>query len=204
MVICVAQRYYHSSRKKLILAGSKLSHRPSGLGLGLELDEWDSIVAANQAHFGTVGEVIAYFLHQSGSVKRPRLMHVLMQSLLWFGEGCREVIDPMAIVKFTAAMDALTLGKEENGICQLLEERCGLKPQQVFSVSRNMTVRKVVEKVYREGRSRTVHGTNDKLLVDWTEVRYYSEVLARHCLVGSLHWAAMNPSSDDPMKLLGN
>ena len=62
-------------------------------------------------------------------------------------------------------------------------------------------MKQAMAQIYAEGRSRTAHGTNDRLANDWTEMRALAEILTRYALIGCLHWAAENPEVDDPDQL---
>ena len=107
----------------------------------------------------------------------------------------------MAVVKFTSVLDALSCGKEAQGIRMLLTARVGFKEDSIITKSSGLTMKQAVDQLYSGGRSRTVHGTNEKLMHDWEEMRSLAEILARLCLISSMYWAFQNPSEDDPHKL---
>src|SRR5262249_47340392 len=88
-----------------ILSGSRLSHFPHGPYLRAGV--WERMFAKQADHFKITAEILEYFLSITGSVARPKLMNTLGQALLWFHEGCRDTVGLMAIVKFSASMDAL-------------------------------------------------------------------------------------------------
>lgn len=183
---------------KIILAGSKLSHMPHGPWL--KPGEWEKEFAVSRVHFAIAGEISDYFLSSMGNVNRPKLMNTLTQSLLWFHEGCRESVTLMAIVKFSASMDALAGGKKAIGIRRVISARLGIKDEAQIHPD-GPTMKAAIERIYGEGRSRTIHGTNDRLGYDWTVTRGLAEQFARLCLVSCIDWAGQNPTSDDPAKL---
>ena len=184
---------------KITLAGSRLSHMPHGPYL--KPGEWPKMLAKQQAHFKVVGEVLEYWLSPTGKVARPVLMNRLAQALLWFHEACRETVTLMAIVKFTACMDGLSGAKEEKGILQLLDARLGIKAGATIRAD-GPTVQQVIGRIYGEGRSRTVHGTNDNFGFDWSVTAGHAQQFARLCLLSCVDWAATNPGVDDPKQLL--
>jgi hypothetical protein len=181
-----------------VLSGGKLSHRP--YGPHLKAEEWERLFTEAADHFRAIGEIFDYFLSPTGKAARPRLMSSLFQALLWFHEGCRETVTLMAIVKFSAAMDALGGGRKASGICQIMNARLGIKDNELLYPD-GPTMRAAVDRIYSEGRSRTIHGTNDKVGHDWSSVRSLAERLAKMCLVACIDWTAKNLSSDDPALL---
>lgn len=183
---------------KIVLAGMKWSHPPHGPWM--PDGAWEQKLLDYPEHFTAATEVLNYVVHPTGAVARPKLMNALAQSLLWFHEGCRDDTTLMAIVKFSAALDALACGTQENGIRQLLKARLGLEDQSPIRAD-GLTLKKAVHLVYSDARSRTVHGTNDRLAHDWSGVRGLAEQLARYGLMTSLLWGADNPLEDDPEML---
>lgn len=184
---------------KIILAGSKLSHLPHGARLNR--GEWEREARRFAQSFAAAGEVLAFVIHPTGNVARPTLCSMLMQALLWFHEACREEIDAMAVVKFTSSLDALAGGKGEPAIRQVLSARLGWKDGDPIG---DFTVSQAISRIYGEGRSRTVHGTNNKLSTDFSEMRNTAEIISRFALVSCLFWFASNPDIDDPEKIREN
>ena len=132
-----------------------------------------------------------------------------MQAMLWFHEGCREIVDIKAVVSFAACMDVLAGGGGRNSICKLIKCRLGVDSD--AEIHRDgFTAKEVIDQIYDKGRTRFVHGPmknganvwDGKLGHDWSETRSLAEHLARLCLVNSLGWAAENPNTDDPGLLL--
>lgn len=184
---------------KITLAGSQLAHMPHGPYLNP--GEWPKMFAKRKAFFQVVGEILEYWLSPTGKVARPAMMNRLAQALLWFHEACRETVTLMTIVKFTACMDGLSGAKEEKGILQLLDARLGIKAGATIRAD-GPTVKQVIGTIYGEGRSRTVHGTNDKLGYDWSVTAGHAQQFARLCMMSCIDWAAKNPSSNDPNQLM--
>ena len=184
--------------KKIPVAGSKLSHLPHGPHL--KPGDWEKKVEKHKSYFSIVGEVLTYMLSSDGKVARPKLMNTLAQSLLWFHEGCRDGVTLMAIVKFSASMDSLACGRKASGILRVLEARVGMKSESPIRKN-GPSVREAISQIYSDGRSRTIHGTNDKLGNDWTVTRGLAEQFARYCFLGCIDWMANNFTKDDPLEL---
>ena len=170
------------------------SYIPGGV-TWLKEEEWDSLRINFRETFSCGGYIIGYFLGNFDETQRPKVFNVLLQSILWFHEGCREKIDLMAIVKFWSAMEALSGGRNKEGVLNLVEARLTVKDKQRLV--------KEINEIYRDGRSRTVHGTNDKLGYDWSDLRNRAERLARQCLISCLDWTSKHPDAKDP-KLLSS
>ena len=180
---------------KTVLAGSSLSHMPHGPWL--KDGEWETLFAQNSCYFGVVSEILNYVVDPARGQSRPDMLNALAQALLWFHEGCRESVTLMGIVKFTATLDALACGKGSDGIRRLITARLGLQEND-FIRPGGPTMKAVVNQIYSEGRSRTIHGTNPKLGHDWSDTKRLSEQFARLCLLACIEWAAANPKSKDP------
>jgi len=184
---------------KIVLAGSRLSHMPHG-HYWLKDGEWETQFEERKDHFRVVGEVLDYVIDPTGNVARPRMMNALAQALLWFHEACREIVTLMAIVKYSAALDALACGGKCGGIRRLINVRLGISDNQPIRPN-GPTLKQAVDEIYSDGRSRTIHGTNEKLGHDWSGTRGLAEQFARRCLLLCIAWVAQNSASDDPKQL---
>lgn len=185
--------------KNKLLGGSHLSQKPSGPRL--TKNEWQVEYERYKDHFQTVGEILDHAVNPDGSTKRPKMMDAIFQALLWFHEGCRETIPLMAIVKHSSSLDALASGQKTGGIRKLINARLGVQDDQPIRKG-GQTLKQAIEEIYSDGRSRTLHGTNDKLGHDWTETKSLAEQIARLCLLTCIEWAFKNPSCNDPKSLL--
>lgn len=186
------------THKKSVWLSESLHGLPHGPQISAA--EWVAELLVHQPIFDAAGEAIAYFVSATGVVSRPKLMNTLSQALLWFHEGCREQVTLMAIVKFSACLDALAMGNEIEGILQLVTARLGIKRDQPIRKD-GPTLKSAIREIYKDGRSRTVHGTSEWIGHDWSSTRALSEDFSRRCLIMSLAWAARNPTSDDPSQL---
>ncbi len=180
------------------LAGRHLVGMPHGPTISAQ--EWLSQFTAHEDVFAVMGEAITYYLTATGVSSRPKMMSVLAQALLWFHEACREEVDLMAVVKFTATLDALAGGGKSGGIKRVVNARLSIKDQDLIRKD-GPTLKAAIDEIYSDGRSRTIHGTNDKLGHDWSSSRRLAEAFARLCLIMCADWMAKNPLSDDPTAL---
>ena len=185
----------HLRRNLVLLPNAHFGHQmswsylPGGV-TWMQREEWDNLVKEFATIFDCAGEVVNYVTLSRDAVSRPELLNVLFQALLWFHEGCREQVDSMAIVKFCAAMEALSCGRKKRGIVNLVRSRLVIKDEDQFG--------KDLDRIYGDGRSRTVHGTSDKLGHDWSDDRQVAEGLARLCLLSCLQRASECPQLRDP------
>ena len=183
---------------RLVLAGHRLAYLPQGPWL--KNGEWESQFTQNEDYFRLVGEILDYVVDVTGTSARPQLMNTLAQALLWFHEGCRETVTLMAIVKYSAALDALASGRKAGGILRLISAR--LDTQEDATIGKDgSTLKQIINLIYSEGRSRTIHGTNDKFGHDWTGTKRLSEQLTRACLRACIDWTISNPTAEDPKEL---
>ena len=161
---------------------------------------WARILADERNVFEAAGELIEFYLSPTGKVSRPNLMNSLAQALLWFHEGCREQVDLMAIIKFSAVLDALSSGDKAGGIKKLIKARLGTDPNDPIR-SNGQTVKQAIAEIYIKGRSDTIHGTNKNFTHDWTSARRLSEEISRYCLLSCLDWSGSN-NDDNPQLLM--
>lgn len=182
--------------QKKTVPGMRLSHSP--VGPSLRPGEWSKMAKEMAPVFDAAGEVLEFVTHPTGSVARPKMSNVLMQAMLWFHEACREEIDAMAVVKFVAVLDGLACGNGEQAIRALLRARVGWKDNDNIYKNRRLSMKQAVARLYGEGRSRTVHGTSERLSHDWSEMRTLAEIVTRLALVACLVWFASPASSDNP------
>jgi hypothetical protein len=178
-----------------IFGGSKWVNSLHGRAL---LDQlWEPMVQQKADLWKTLAEAIAYWLSPDGKVPRPKLMNPFVQALIWFHEACREPMPMIATTKFMAALDALASGDGHYEITTLVTARLGVaRTDPIRTGGRSFS--KAIENLYRDGRSRVIHGVSDCIGHDWQDQKDLAESLACHTLIHCLHWAAENPSCDDP------
>ena len=177
---------------KIILSGSRLSRRPTGPLI--RANDWQAELTRLADMFAACGEVLNNLVDPARNTPRPELLEALLQALIWFEKGCREVGDLMATVGFAASLDALGKGTKTKGILTVLEARLGIKRTDPIN-PQGPTFQSLLDTIYSEGRSRTIHGTSQKIGYDWANTRGIAEQLARYALVASFDHVARTPAA---------
>lgn len=183
-----------------MLSGHKINLHPHGPYLKKE--EWEKVLKTHDYVISAVGETLGFYLRPLDQHNRPEMMNALFHALLWFYEGCREQVTTLAIVKFASAMDALACGGKSSGILNLITTQLGKSGDDQLFVD-GTTAQNAVEKIYNYARSRTLHGSNDKIGEDWSKMRIQAEQLTRLCLLCCLDYAGKNISTSDPAVFSG-
>jgi hypothetical protein len=158
---------------------------------------WDGILRDWAKVFSVAADLLVYVTSPDSDVKRPNMMSTLFHAFMWFHEGCRASLTHQAIVCFAASLDALACGKKAKGIEELIRARLKLGCNDPIRPN-GPTVRKTVQRIYGDGRSRSIHGNNAEVNSDWSDIKAVAEQLARWCLLLCMDWAANNPICDDP------
>ncbi|GAA4117799.1 hypothetical protein ACFFTN_09010 [Aminobacter aganoensis] len=183
---------------KGVLSGSSWSHPP--FGPHIKPVEWEGILAEKADIFAVVGEMLAYVISPDGAVARPNMMSTLFHAFLWFHEGCRESSSHMAVVKLAASLDALACGRKSGGILTLINARLKMEDDKPIRPD-GPTLKKAIDRIYSDGRSRLIHGNNQELGNDWSDTKALAEQFGRLCLLLCLDWIANTPNCDDPDQL---
>lgn len=196
----VDRSFYH--KKTLYLTddnlwgyGSKISHDPHGPFVAP--DVWEAELVKHKNLFSICGKVLDYMLTADGNCALPKTMNTLAQALTWLHAACREQNNLISIVKFAACLDALSCGGETSGIQKLITKQFGV-PADKPVFKGGVPLAQTVNHIYGYGRSRTIHGNNEKFGHDWSTTRRQAEALARLCFIMCAETAAKNPTVDDP------
>lgn len=170
------------------------------LGISIKSHEWDLVVKEYSDEFSVVGEMLEYVVHPQTNCLRPNMMSTLFHSFLWFHEGCREALSPIAVAKLAASLDALSCGNKAGGIVKLINSRLKMDgSNQIFADG--PTLQSTIARIYDQGRSRLIHGNNKELGHDWSDTKNIAEQFGRMCLLECLKWIFANPNCDDPNQL---
>ena len=175
-----------------LTSASRLVGLPHGPDIAA--DEWETLLEDYRPVFAPCGEILEFVLSARGTVERRDLISALAHSLLWFNEGCRETLPLKAVVNFAASMECLAPGNGGGAdrILALFEARAGYPPGARFRTD-GATLRSKIKRIYGDGRSRTMHGTNDQFGHDWSTTRTEAELLARRLIVSCLGHAGEHP-----------
>lgn len=180
-----------------ILGGSRWTK--SVHGVSLFGDAWEPLVTERNDWWAILGETLEFLLSNDGKVARPRLMNSFAHSLIWLHEACREPTPMIAVTKFMASLDALAGGRgtDSGGIVDLVCARIGQDRTSPIRPG-GPTFAAAIKDLYKEGRSRVIHGGSNRIGYDWQNERELAESFARICMVLCFEWAVANPSCDDP------
>jgi hypothetical protein len=191
------QTYAFFQDRPEILGGSRWAK--SLHGVSLFGDQWEPLVSKREHWWAILGETLEFLLSKDGHVARPKLMNTFAHSLIWLNEACREPTPMIAVTKFMASLDALAGGRgtDSGGIIDLVCARIGQDRNSPIRPD-GPTFASAIKNLYKEGRSRLIHGGSDRLGHDWQNEKELAESLARVCMILCLEWATTNPSCDDP------
>ncbi len=164
--------------------------------------DWLSLMSDHRPYFIALGEALTYLLNPNQSGQRDDLMQALILALIWLHEASRETLPMLAVVKFASCLDTLSRGRMDWGILRLIKTQLGYDENDAFLVD-GSTIKQIVSEIYREGRSRALHGTSQKSGHDWSNLASYAENLAHRSLAQSLHWVGSNPLARDPLEIAG-
>ncbi len=168
---------------------SSWSYLPGGVTY-LKKEDWAKLRMDYDEIWHCAGEVIRCFIHGEDFVEQPKMLNSLFWAILWFHEGCREQVDPIAIVKFCSSMEALAGGERMRGIQNLIKARLIVKDKDKLCEQ--------IKKIYIKGRSQIIHGKNDKLGYELSNTRNHAEDLARKCLISCIQFTIKYRAVDDP------
>ena len=116
----------------------------------------------------------------------PNLANRWATALDWYGEGCREASDAIALAKLGTSLDVLCCGGKLNGIRDMVVHLTGTSSDtHVIGGDRPRTLGQLVKDIYDHGRSQILHGTRYDRLESFAAERQYASHLARIVLIES-------------------
>jgi len=149
-------------------------------------------------YLSACGKIIKALLNPA-TCATPRLAQRWAVALSVFAEGCREVQDGLAIAKLCSSLDILSGGGKEKGILALVLHQTGANAKDVLvKLPQPLTFEKVVERIYKHGRSQFLHGNHIDPMMRFTDEREHATFLARCALRASvLRWSKYTGVDDD-------
>ncbi|MCC8401892.1 hypothetical protein LJ655_08300 [Paraburkholderia sp. MMS20-SJTN17] len=133
--------------------------------------------------FPAFGEIIEGLLDPSKHA-HPKLANRWATALDWFGEGCRESSDAIALAKLGTCLDVLSCGGKYNGIKDMVAHLTGISEDtQVIHGDHPRTLKQLVKDIYDSGRSKILHGTHYDRLESFAAERKHAVYLARIMLI---------------------
>lgn len=114
----------------------------------------------------------------------PKLANRWATALDWYGEGCRESSDAIAVAKLGTCLDVLCCGGKFTGIRDMVVHLTGTSSDtQVIRGNHPRTLGQLVKDIYDQGRSQILHGTHYDRLEPFATERYHAAYLARIALI---------------------
>ena len=172
---------------------ARLGYHSELVGLNVvNCDDITKISSYDKQLFDLSGQMIACWTSNTEYSQASELLRGLSQALFFFWSGCNDD-ELMSIVKFTASLEALSPEQNCKAVLKLTKSRLNLEGEDPVTPNKNL--KQIVKQMYNQARSRTLHGTNEKLLHDWSIVQAYSEVITRNCIVSSMKFLIKNPTA---------
>ncbi len=111
------------------------------------------------------GSAIEAMLRIPQEITLPNLKQRWCDALYWFGEARRDKTEFTALVRYGMCLDVLANGGRAGGIAAMIASFMG-QPVMAPLLSDGSSLKKVVDLLYNDGRSRLGHGTRAALLND--------------------------------------
>ncbi len=161
---------------------------------------WLQTVSDNKAFFDTLQEVINFVASAQEVPVRNELLRAFTHSLYWFYKGCNESVSSVAVAYLGACLDALG---DQNGTNGIKKRVTAILDRNINDpvLSDGSTLKSLVKAIYCKGRNSTFHGSNEKLLKDWSPIKSRGIVLCHKILEECLLLAANDTSIDCISKL---
>ncbi len=124
-----------------------------------------------------------YLTSDSNLWNYPNLAKTWLSSLHWFSRAVKNEFDFEAVVNLGASLDVLTEGGKDKRIIDLAS--CLFQIQKNDNIFRNpdKTLKNFIKELYKEGRSRIIHGTREGLRENLSRLRQRGEVLTWNILL---------------------
>ena len=171
-----------ATNSKLWLPGTRLNirgYQGVQMRLATTIDE-------NAGYIGSAGKAIGALLFPNNHAA-PKLATRWVTALSWYGDGCREPDDAVALAKLATALDVLACGGKKQGIVDLLQNLTELTASDVIVKSPQITLSDLVGRIYDTGRSKILHGTHVDRNISFADERRYATTLAgwglRGCVI---------------------
>lgn len=127
---------------------------------------------------------IIHSLTNTETHQHPNLANRWATALDWYGEGCRESSDAIALAKIASSLDVLACGGKSGGISQMLQNLFKISGETiVVNGPTTRTLDQLVKEIYEGGRSKILHGTHFDRLKSFELQRQQASHLARAALL---------------------
>lgn len=165
----------------LWLPGTHLGHRIPGIPPQRMQQALNDMAEIRKAFEAILEKLVNPSIHQ-----HPNLANRWATALDWYGEGCRESSDAIALAKLGTSLDVLCCGGKFNGIRDMVVHLTGTSSDtQVIGGDHPRTLGQLIKDIYDHGRSQILHGTHYDRLESFAAERQYASHLARIVLIES-------------------
>lgn len=163
----------------LWLPGTHLGHRIPGITPQRMKQSLKDMAEILQAFAAILAQLVNPSHHP-----HPNLANRWATALDWYGEGCRESSDAIAVAKLGTCLDVLCCGGKKPGILKMVVHLTDTpETTEVVSGIRPRTLKQLVEDIYEHGRSQILHGNHYDRLEPFATEREHSAYLARITLI---------------------
>lgn len=104
--------------------------------------------------------------------------------MYWYGQALREPMEFIGLVHAGVALDVLARGSYDRGITDLCSRLIDIDPDKAITPN-GLSLRKIVQLIYKEGRSQFSHGGRLALLSDLPYGRdaavYFTSTMLAEC-----------------------
>ena len=166
---------------KLWLPGSGLSDRVAHISK----QQIDGAMKSIEPFIPSIASVLEGLLAPEQHI-HPKLVMRWATALDWFGEGCRESSDAVAIAKLGTSLDVLSNGGKFAGISEMVSNLLGVEGDRiVIKGEKPQTLRQLIKQIYDDGRSKVLHGTYYDRLESIEVERQHAYDIARNTLISA-------------------
>ena len=185
------------SINRLKIDGSYIFSRNERLrfpGKHINEDDLCAVFSDNKEYWQGITNIFNFLAMSRPDNVKKELHDILSQALMFFQRGCAETSDLMAIINLANALDILSKGvlvKEQaddnkskgrvRGIVIMIQGLIGYKQDRTITRD-GRTVYEIIDEIYSDARSRTVHGTSERYHLDWQELREIATYITHRCL----------------------
>lgn len=157
----------------------------------------EEFISSTQELRADIGWAIDAMLHLANQIDLPTLKQRWCDALYWFGEARRDATGFTALVRYGMSLDVLAKGGKAKGITAMLSDLLACQPNDKL-LSDGTPIRKVVKKIYEDGRSQLGHGGRPALLEDLPFPRETADDVVRLVLKRYLLNLRRYSGADDP------
>ena len=154
-------------------------------GKSIESDILCAELFGNKEYWQGITHIFDFLATSRPETAKKALYDSLSQAIIFFQRACIETSDLMSVMNFAMTLDALAQGGRSKGIVKMIQGLTGWRCDKVITRS-GQTIKYIVERIYSDARSRTVHGTSERYHLDWQELREIATYITRRCLTQAI------------------